>query len=63
MWLIHNKEFPTKFKCKFTLNKKYVFQHEIGHEYAVCDDNGEVWIVSKNIIFEHFTFGSLKNIK
>lgn len=57
MILICKKEFGDELNAKFTLNKEYKFKYESGFEYYATDDSGEVWCISKNIIFEHFTFG------
>lgn len=52
MILICKKEFGDKLNAKFTLNKKYKFEYENGFEFYTKDDSGEVWYISKNVIFE-----------
>lgn len=57
MELIFKKEFEPRIPAYFTIGNKYKFTFESGFEYSVTDDKREVWCLSKNVIFNHFTFG------
>lgn len=34
-----------------------IVEYENGFEFYTKDDSGEVWYISKNVIFKHFAFG------